>query len=162
MNGRKKVHPDPYRPSNRTLPQKIGNVSIDYEKILTEHIREEIYYPFINSRLFSEERNGGHKVMYYTLINTSSRKVKREGRMLLRHGLTKIAYDMIQQSWIINYPKMYKISDKIIKFIMETVNRCEEKLTARENLSKEKIQRRIFQGDAVIITICICDHATLF
>ena len=47
----------------------------------------------------------------------------------------KKAYDMVPQSWIINCLKIYKISHEVINFIEETM--------------KAKIQRGIFQGDAL-------------
>ena len=33
----------------------------------------------------------------------------------------KMAYDMFLQSWIVNCQKMYKISDKVIKFNIEAI-----------------------------------------
>ena len=45
----------------------------------------------------------------------------------------KMAYDMAPQSWIINYLKMNKISDKVINFID---NR--EKLKSRIGSRREK------------------------
>ena len=55
----------------------------------------------------------------------------------------KKAYDMVPQNWIIDYFKLYKISDQVIKFIEKTM-----KMTAgRKSLADVKIQRGIFQED---------------
>ena len=42
----------------------------------------------------------------------------------------KKAYDMVQQSWIINCPKIYKISDEGINFIEKTMKTWRVELTA--------------------------------
>ena len=42
----------------------------------------------------------------------------------------KKAYDMLLQSWIIDYLKMYKTSDKVIKFITEAMKNWKVKLIA--------------------------------
>ena len=61
----------------------------------------------------------------------------------------KKAYDMVPQSWI-NYVKMYKISDKVINFIDKTMKTWRVELTAGgRSLAEAKIQRGIFQGDAL-------------
>ena len=62
----------------------------------------------------------------------------------------KKAYDMVPQSWIINYLKMYKISDEIINFIEKTMKTWRVELTEEgESLAEAKIQRGIFQGYAL-------------
>ena len=62
----------------------------------------------------------------------------------------KKAYDMVPQSWIINCLKMYKISHEVIKFIKETMKTWRVELTAGGRiLAEAKIQRGIFQGDAL-------------
>ena len=54
---------------------------------------------------------------------------------------------MVPQSWIINCLKMYKILDEVINFIMKT---WRVELTAGgKSLAEAKIQRGIFQGDAL-------------
>ena len=59
-------------------------------------------------------------------------------------------YDMAPQSWIINCLKMYKISDEVINFIEKTMKTWRVELTAgRRSLAEAKIQRGIFQGDAL-------------
>ena len=57
---------------------------------------------------------------------------------------------MVPQSWIINCLKMYKISHEIINFIEKTMKNWRVELTAGgKSLAETKIQRGIFQGDAV-------------
>ena len=62
----------------------------------------------------------------------------------------KKAYDMVPQSWIINCLKMYKILDEVINFIEKTMKTCKVELTTGgKSLAVVKIQRGIFQGDAL-------------
>ena len=57
---------------------------------------------------------------------------------------------MFLQSWIINCLKMYKISHEVINFIEKTMKTRSVELTAGErSLAEAKIQRDIFQGDAL-------------
>ena len=62
----------------------------------------------------------------------------------------KKAYDMVPQSWIIHFLKMYKISHEDINFIEKTMQTWRVELKAGErSLAGTKIQRGIFQGDAL-------------
>ena len=62
----------------------------------------------------------------------------------------KKAYNMVQQSLIINCLKMYKISNEVTNFIKKTLKTWRMELTAGEkSLVETKIQRGIFQGDAL-------------
>ena len=62
----------------------------------------------------------------------------------------KKVYDMVSQSYMIDCLKMYKISDKVIKFIEETMKNWRVELTARgKSFAQVKIQGGIFQGDAL-------------
>ena len=62
----------------------------------------------------------------------------------------KKAYDMVPHSWIINNLKRYKISDEVINFIDKTMKTWRMELTAGgRRLAEAKIQRGIFQGDAL-------------
>ena len=56
---------------------------------------------------------------------------------------------MVPQSWKINYLKMYKISHEVINFIEKTMKTWRVELTGRRSLAEAKIQRVIFQGDAL-------------
>ena len=65
----------------------------------------------------------------------------------------KKTYDMVPHSWIINslkMYKMYKISDEVINFIDKTMKTWRVELTAGgRRLAEAKIQRGVFQGDAL-------------
>ena len=69
----------------------------------------------------------------------------------------KKAYDMVPQSWIINCIEMYRISDEVINFIEKTMETWRVELTTGgKSLAEAKIQRGIFQGDA-LLTLHICN-----
>ena len=62
----------------------------------------------------------------------------------------KKAYDIVPQSWIINSLKMYKISHETINLIEKTMKNWRiEFTTGRKSLAETKIQRGIFQWDAL-------------
>ena len=57
---------------------------------------------------------------------------------------------MVPHSWITNSLKMYKISHEVITFIDKTMKIWRVDLTAGgRRLAEAKIQRGIFQGDAL-------------
>ena len=62
----------------------------------------------------------------------------------------KKAYGMIPKSWIVNCLKMSKISHEIINFFEKNMKTRRVELTAGgKSLAETKIQRGIFQGDAL-------------
>ena len=62
----------------------------------------------------------------------------------------KNAYNMVPQSWIIQCHKIYKISHEVLNFIEQTMKTWRGELTAgRRSIAETKIQRGIFQGDAL-------------
>ena len=62
----------------------------------------------------------------------------------------KKAYNMVPQSWILHCLKMNKISHEVINFTEQTMQ------TWRVDLTGEtKIQRGIFQGDALLLLLFI-------
>ena len=62
----------------------------------------------------------------------------------------KNAYDMVPQSWILHCLKMHKITNQIVQFIEKTMQTWRVELAIEEqNLAAVKIQRGIFQGDAL-------------
>ena len=71
---------------------------------------------------------------------------------------------MFLQSWIINCLKMYKISDEAINFIGKAMKTWRVELIAGgRSLVEAKIQRGIFQGDALspllfVITMMLLNH----
>ena len=62
----------------------------------------------------------------------------------------KKPHDMVPQSWLINCLKMYKISHEVIYFIDKTMKTWRVNLTGR-SLAETKIERGIFEGDALFI-----------
>ena len=63
---------------------------------------------------------------------------------------------MVPQSWMINCVKMYKISHEVINFIDKTMKTWRVELTVGgRRLAETKIQRGIFQGDALSILLFI-------
>ena len=63
----------------------------------------------------------------------------------------KKAYDMVPQSWIINSLKVYKISHEVINFIEKLMETWRVELKAGgRSFAEAKIQRGIFQGDALL------------
>ena len=57
---------------------------------------------------------------------------------------------MVPQSWILHCLKMYKISHEVINFIEQTMKTWRVDLTAGgRSIAETKIQRGIFQGDAL-------------
>ena len=69
---------------------------------------------------------------------------------------------MSSQTWIIEYLKMYKISDKIINFITKVMESWRVKLIVRtQTLEEVKIQRGLFLGDLLLqLLFVICNDAT--
>ena len=62
----------------------------------------------------------------------------------------KKSYDIVPQSWIINCLRVFKISDEVINFIEKTMKTWSVELTGGgRSLAEAKIQRCIFQGDAL-------------
>ena len=70
------------------------------------------------------------------------------------------ACDMVPQIWIIDSLKIFKVSDKVIKFIEKTMKSW--KVTAGgKSLTEVKIQRGIFQGDALSPLLCVIEMMPL-
>ena len=82
-------------------------------------------------------------------LQTDESKTRRKNLAMAWIDYKK-AYDMVPHSWIINSLKMYKILDEVINFIDKTMKTWRIELTAGERkLAEAKIQRGIFQGDAL-------------
>ena len=125
-------------------------------KILTAQIREKIYYSLTSRGLFPDEQKGcckgsrGRAELLYIdqhILNESKTRLKNLAIAWIDY---KKAYDMVPHSWIINSPKMYKISHEVINFIDKTMKIWRVELTAGgRSLAEAKFQRSIFQGDAL-------------
>ena len=142
----------------------------DVLKILTAQIREKIYYSLTSRGLFPDGQKGFRKGSRHTaelhyidqhILNETRTKRKNLAMAWIDN---KKAYDMVPQSWIIHCLKIYKISYEVINFIEKTMQTWRVKLTAgRSSLAETKIQRGIFQGDALspllfIIVMMPHDH----
>ena len=95
--------------------------------ILTTRIREEIYFLLTSRGFFPEEQKGcckrssgtGEQLkIYQKILNESKTRQKNLAMTWIDH---RKAYDMVPQSWIINYLKKYKISDEVINFIGKAI-----------------------------------------
>ena len=105
-------------------------------KILTAQIREEIFYSLTICGLFPEEQKGCRKgsrgtgaLLYIDqhILNENKTRRKNLAMAWIDH---KKAYDMVQQSWILNCLKMYKISNEVINFIEKIMKTWRVELTA--------------------------------
>ena len=124
-------------------------------KILKAQIREENYYSLISRGLFSKEQKGCFKgtrdTRELTYIDQNILNESKTRRKNLSIGWidNKKAYTVVLQSWILHCLKMYKISDKVIKFIEKTKEAQSVELAVEGKSVKEvKTQRGIFQGNA--------------
>ena len=125
-------------------------------KILTAQIREEIYHSLTSRGLFPDEQKGcckgsrGIAELLYIDQHILDESKTRRNNLAMAWIDYKKAYDMVPHSWIINSLKMYKISDEVINFIDKTRKTWRVELTAGgRRLAEAKIQRGIFQGDAL-------------
>ena len=125
-------------------------------KLLTAQIKEEIYYSLTSRGLFPEEQKGCRKgsrskaeLLYIDQHISRESKTRRKNLAMAWIDYKK-AYNMVPQSWIIKCLKMYKISHEVINFVAKTMKTWRIELTAGgQSLAETKIQRGIFQGDAL-------------
>ena len=102
--------------------------------------------------LFPEEKKGcrkgsrGTAELLYILHESKTRR-KNLAMVWIDY---KMAHDMVLKSWIINCLKMYKRLHEVINFLEKTMKTWRVELTAGgRSLAEAKIQRGIFQGDAL-------------
>ena len=132
-------------------------------KILTTQIREKIYYSLTSRGLFPDEQKGYRKGSWGTsellyieqhILNESKTRRKNLAMAWIDN---KKAYDMVQQSWIINCLRIYKISHEVINFIEKTMKTWGMELKVRgRSLAEIKIQR----GCIITLTIHNSHDAT--
>ena len=135
-------------------------------KILTSQIRGEIYNPLTSCRLFIEEQKGCRKGSRGTgeLLSIDQHilnecKTRRKKLPMAWIDYKKVD-DMVQQSWIINCLKMYKISDEVINFIEKTMNTWRVELTTGGKSSSENSESYIPGRCIITITFSNSDDAT--
>ena len=115
-------------PSKGTAPKNYRSITClpMMWKILTAQIRGEIYYTLTSRGLFPGEPKGCSKWSRGTaeLLNIDQHTVnesKNKWKNLAMAWIdTKNGYDIVPQSWILNCLKMYKISHKVINYLMYT------------------------------------------
>ena len=95
-------------------------------KILTALIREEIKKKPLKCReQFQEEKKvqqGNERDKWATIYaSVYSQSRQNEAENIVMSWIHNKNYDMVSQTWIIQCLKIYKISDKIIKFITKTI-----------------------------------------
>ena len=142
-------------PSNETAPNNYRPIIClpIMWKILTAQIREKIYYSLTSRGLFPDEQKGCRKgsrgtaeLLYIDQHILNESKTRRKNLQINY----KKASDMVAQSWILHCFKMYKISHEVIKFIEQTMKTWRVERTAGgRSIAETKIQRGIFQGDAL-------------
>ena len=155
MDDQRKGHPDP-----EIHPHQKGTTHNNYRqktclsmmwKILTVQIRDEIYSSLSWEPFPEEQKREQEQKSHYTLINTPSRRAKRDKKDLAMAWIDyKKVYDVVLQSWMIDCLKMYVMSDDIIKFIKNTVKNWKVKLIAGvKSIAEVKIPREITRRDAL-------------
>ena len=131
-------------------------------KILTAQIKEEIYHSLTSRGLFPDEQKGCCKgfrstaeLLYIDKHIVDESKTRQKSLAMAWIDYKK-AYDMVPHIWILHCLKMYKISDEVINFIDKTMKTWRVELTTRgRKLAEAKIQRGIFQGDALSLLLFI-------
>ena len=125
-------------------------------KTLTAQIKEKIYYSLTSRGLFPDGQKGCRKrsrgtaqLLFIDQHILNEIKTRRKNLAMAWIDNKKV-YDMLPQSWILHSLKMYKISHEVINFIEKTMKTWRVELTARgRSIAETKIQRGIFQGDAL-------------
>ena len=106
------------------------------------------------------DNNNNNNVHDYQYI-LKERKTRRKN-VAMAWLDNKKTYDIVPQNWIIDCLKMYKISDKVIKFIMESRKIWKVEMTAGgKTLAEVKIQRCIFQGNGHSLLLIVISMVRL-
>ena len=103
-------------------------------------------------RIFGRTETGTKEKAYLQFIDQhiiNKTKMRRKNAANRWMDYRK-AFDIILQTWIIECQKIYKISDKVINFIMKSKKNWKVELTVSgKTLAKMKIKKDIFQGDSL-------------
>ena len=119
-------------------------------KIIMVQIREDIYNLLISQGTERIPQVDQRRATIHWSTHPQGEQDKMENPAMVWIDYKK-AYDMVPQSWIIDCLKMYKTSGKVIKFVENTMENWIVKLTAGgKSLAEVKIQRGIFQGEALL------------
>ena len=123
-------------------------------KILVGHIKEDITLLcvvdyFLKNRRYRSEIRVTRDLLYIDQYILKEIKENRKNLAMIWIDYKK-AYDMIPQTLIIEFLKMYNISDLVINFLAKVMKNWKVDLTARgQTLEEVKIQRGVFQGDSL-------------
>ena len=154
----RKDYINPKGPSKGTAPNNYRPITClpMMWKILTAQIREKIYYSLTSRGLFPDEQKGcrkesrGTAELLYIDQHILNKNNTRRKNLAMAWIDNKKAYEMVPQSWIIHCLKMYKILHEVINFIEKIMQTWRGELAARgRSLAETKIQRGIFQGEAL-------------
>ena len=101
-----------------------------------------------NKKKYRTKQN--KQTLLYNDLHILKEAKKRQKNVTIAWIESKKANYIVQQTWIIDCLKMYKISDKIINFIMNAVENWRAELTSeRHTLEEERIKSGIFQGESL-------------
>ena len=114
-------------------------------------MREEIYSLLEYKNRKDATREQEEQVIYFVQWSTHPQGEQNKRKNVAMVWIdNKKHEDMVLLSWIIDCLKMYKISDKVKKFITETMKNWKVELTTEGTAFIEvKIQWGFFQGDAL-------------
>ena len=100
------------------------------------------------------QRSRGTEELLYIDQNILNESKTRRKNLAMAWIDYKKAYVMVTQSWILHCLKTYKISHEVINFIEQTMKTWRVELTAgRRSIAETKIQRGIFQRDALSLLL---------
>ena len=140
------------------LENEMNKIQLGFE-IQTDHpiSARRTALVIINERERERERErrcrkgsrGTAELLYIDQHILNESKTRRENLAMAWIDYKK-AYDMVPQSWIIHCLKVHKISHEVINFIEQTMKTWRVELTTGGgSIAETKIQRGIFQGDAL-------------
>ena len=145
-------------PSRETVPNNYRPITSlpMMRKILTAQIRKHIYNLLTSVGLFPDEQKGCRKGSRSTaeflyinqhILNEINRRRKNLAMAWIDY---KKSYGIVPQSWILHCLKRYQILHEVINFIEKTMQTWRVEVTpGGRSLAETKIQRGIFQGDAL-------------
>ena len=156
MDNQRKDHSDPERPSQRNCSKQLQTHNLpthDVENTNSTNYGGDLLFvnkPRTVSRLTERMPQGKQRNRRAINQNILKERKTRWKNVAMAWIDNKKAYDMVLQSWIIDCLKMYKISGEVKMFFETTTENWWVELTAGgKSLAEEKIQRGIFQGDAL-------------
>ena len=128
-----------------------------------------MYYLLECCVLFPEEwkgcckgRKGTNDLLYIDQHILKEAK-RRKKNVTIAWIDNKKAYDMVLQTWMIKCLKMYKISNKVLNFIMKVIKNCKVELTVGEQtLAEVKLWIGIFKGNSLLPLLLQWCHIIIY